>query len=840
MKHMTLDGMYKLKYFEHGAFRIEDVMRDGFFPGDWIDANVPEDVRTTLRRYGYLSGYYYDKDLDQERWIDEKDWVYLRSFTPDERLRGHACALCLKGVDTLARVWLNGTLLGECQNMFRTYTFPVGGALRFGQENRLVIQVLSPLGGTAHLSRAGIYPEDDATRMLLRKSQMNWGWDFCGHCLTAGLWKPVLLQTCDEPALDDVHLTTTALDAAQATLHFSCGALRCDPNAAVELQLSADGVPVYTRRLSIDEARDFSFALSHPRPWWPRPYGAPFLYDVCVRLLQNGVTVDKTSFRFGLRTVELLQQQEAGGRSFVLQINGRRLFVRGANWVPLNCVYAEMQPEDYDRAFARVLDSNLSMLRVWGGGIYESEHFLDLCDEHGVMVFQDMMLACGIFPQDEAFLREVYEEVCEVVRQNYNRTCIVLWSADNELDEAYRWYDKLPEFPSNRVNREAVRRAVQENDASRPFLVSSPCSPFVDEAGAEDPNSDLQGDIHLYLTRFQKGDEYYYKKILEYRPRFLSEYGFSSLPSEPSYSRFNFRRGALDLVRNPWLAQLDWLAALGEAGDAEAIIYYSQFTHAQALKYWIEYLRSLKWHCGGSLYWKFNDPVAPNRENMLFPSLMSSLDFYGLPKMAYYYARRAYEDRALCFREQADGSLAVYGCSEADDDWHGVLRLRLVTYDGDLVWSAQQDACLAADSATLLAAVPAEVLAAAPAYRCYLAAEFAARESAALRNLFHLTEIGEWDRVSLPQAALRAAVRAVSGAELEVTIESDAFAQDVVVEILDCDVYYSDNAFCMERGERVVVRARLTGSVPDWLYVRVRACNAKPVCFGFTPERDLP
>ena len=169
--------------------------------------------------------------------------------------------------------------------------------------------------------------------------------------------------------------------------------------------------------------------------------------------------------------------------------------------MPLNCIYAEIRSEDYDPVFARVLDSNLSMLRIWGGGIYESEHFLDLCDKHGILVFQDMMLACGIFPQDEAFLRLVYEEVSEVVRRNYNRACIVMWSADNELDEAYRWYDKLEEFPTNRVNREAVQRAVLENDTSRPFLVSSPCSPFPEEPGAEDPNSDLQGDMHLYLTQ---------------------------------------------------------------------------------------------------------------------------------------------------------------------------------------------------------------------------------------------------------------------------------------------------------------------------------------------------
>ena len=676
MDCISLNGTYKLKYFDHDSFHIEEVMRDDFFPDGWLDTSVPEDVRTVLRRQGYLDGYYYGKNLDKERWIDEKDWVYYRSFTVDERWRGRACALCLEGVDTVARVWLNGQLLGTCRNMFREYTFATDGILRIGEENRLVIHVLSPLGYTAHASREGIYPKDDTTRMLLRKSQMNWGWDFCGHCLTVGLWKPIRLESRDAPTLSDTFLTTESLDESNARLRLNCTVCRGGGQGEeIEIEMHAGDTTAFAHRMSAKEARSFSFVLNSPHPWWPRPYGEPFLYDVCIKLLHNGMTVDQKDFRFGLRTIELLQPPEDGGRGFVFCVNGRRLFIRGANWVPLNCVYAEIRPKDYDSAFARVLDSNLSMLRVWGGGIYESRHFLDLCDEHGIMVFQDIMLACGIFPQDEDFLQQVYEETSEIVRQNYNRACIVLWSADNELDEAYRWYDKLDEFPTNRVNRQAVRQAVLDHDPFRPFLVSSPCSPFPDEPGADDPNSDLQGDMHLYWTHFRK-DEYYYKKILDIQPRFMSEYGFSSLPSEPSFSRFNFRRCALDLTRDPRLAHLDWLARLNDAGDTAQLIYYTQFTHAQALKYWIEYLRTLKWHCGGSLYWKFNDPIAPNRENMLFPSLMSVLDFYGLPKMAYYYARRAYEDRALCFREEAGGGLSVYGCSETTDDLPGKLELR--------------------------------------------------------------------------------------------------------------------------------------------------------------------
>lgn len=197
-KNMTvtaLEGSYKLKYYDYNTFQIDEIMKDTFYPDDWMDTRVPEDVRTALKRYGYIDGYYYGKDLDKERWIEEKDWVYYHTFYVEKERETEENTLCFEGIDTIARIWLNGICLGMCRNMYLEYAFDVTQFLRYGQENCLVIQVLSPLGYTSDMSREGIYPEDDTTRMLLRKSQMNWGWDFCGHCLTTGIWKPVLLKS---------------------------------------------------------------------------------------------------------------------------------------------------------------------------------------------------------------------------------------------------------------------------------------------------------------------------------------------------------------------------------------------------------------------------------------------------------------------------------------------------------------------------------------------------------------------------------------------------------------------------------------------------------------------
>ena len=835
MKQIELNGNYKLKYFEPQSFRIEQVQDPHFFPVDWMDTRVPEDVRSVLRRYGYLDGYYFGKDLDKERWIDEKDWVYYHRFFADSQWKGQRAELVFEGIDTLARVWLNGRELGTCINMFREYCFDVTDLLCYDRENALVVQVLSPISATKDVSREGIYPQEDTTRMLLRKSQMNWGWDFCGHCLTAGIWKPVKLKVYKEARLEDVRLTTVSVNHESGQMHFSCNVkhLPEDQNSyTVQVTITGEGAPVCSFILPEKKAEDYDFILENPKLWWPKPYGDPYLYDVKVRLLKEEKTADETNFRFGIRTVELIQQRENSGRSFRFRINGRDLFIRGANWVPLNCVYTDITQEQYDSSMERILDSNLSMLRIWGGGIYESEYFLDLCDQNGILIFQDMMLACGIFPQDQAFLREVKEEVAEIVRKNYNRTCIVIWSADNELDEAYRWYDMLEQFPTNLVNRLAVRKGVEENDSVRPFLVSSPCSPFPEEAGGDDPNSDLQGDMHLYLTRFQKDSEYYYKKILELQPRFMSEYGFSSLPVESSYYRFNFRKEGLDLSRNPWLGQLDWLAEQGKSGDTAKTIYYSQFTHANALKYWIEYLRCLKWHCGGSLYWKFNDPVAPNREDMLFPSLMSSVDFFGQPKLAYYYARRAYEDRILAFREDLQGNVAVYSCSECLEPVTGTLEVQIREYGGTVVWEKRMECTIPEDAAAELLVIPETELRNVNYRRCYITADFSG-EGLELHNIFHLTEIGYWNTVEMEKAKIKASIAQLSEDIFEIRVSADRFAQDVTIEFSDEIVYYTDNGICLQQNETRVIQARLKNSGNADLWVRITAANADPLCCYF-------
>lgn len=825
---IDLNGVWRLKRHTHGE-PCREAIEDGFIPDGWLDVRVPGDVRTALRQYGFISGHYLGKKLDDERWIDDSDWLYHRRFFVGELPRSKVY-LRFQGVDTLAEIWLNGKLIGKCDNMFIPWEFDVTDCIRQNQANVLVVRILSAKQTLAAVDRTDLYPAEDTDRLILRKSQMNYGWDFCGHCLTAGLWKGVSLRVKTGAEIERYYLRTESIadDSASLVLQTKVSPLNDEPlrDCRIRLVLRSGEAICLDRQWPVGENAEMRMTLPNPMLWWPRPYGKASLYEAELTLWKHEALMDTRTFRFGIRTIELLQRPlEEGGRDFVFSVNGRELFIRGANWVPQNAVYAEITDEQTRYYLDRAVEANLTMLRVWGGGIYESELFFDLCDEKGILIMQDFMLACGILPQKDWYLQQVSKEVVWAVRHYRNRASLAIWSADNELDQAYWWYDLQAIFKTNRVNRVAVRQAVEQEDPYRPFLVSSPCSPYEDEPGGDDPNSALQGDMHVYLPRFHPESPFYYKKVLEFVPRFMSEFGFSSLPSRDSYEKFNFYHAPLGIEANPWLGELPAFRDMLAQGRTEDLLYYTQYTHAWGLKYWIEYMRSHKGTCGGCLYWKFNDPIAPNRENMLFPSLMSCIDFYGSPKLVYDYTRRVYEDVILAFREEK-GRLLVFGCNETAQPHEGELTVSLMNADGTQAILWQGSARINGDETLCLADIPADNDLA-QRRDVYVKAGF--QGSITMENRFFPGDIAEYVDKQLLPAALHCRVVKADDCGVELCLSSDRYAQDVTFHTATNDARYSDNAFCMDAHSEKRVRVTLPKERRRELSLTVRAWNSAAV-----------
>lgn len=827
IRNTSLDGEFKLRKFD-AQESLEAVLADEFIPEGWLDAPVPGDVRQALWRRGLITGFYMGKNLDAERWIDQSDWVYFRRFRMGERL-GKA-ELVFEGVDTLASVYLNGRQIGSCANMFIPHRFEITDLLRYEETNTLVIRFPSPDQELKDADLTGLYPANDTQRLLLRKSQMNYGWDFCGHCVSRGLWKSVRIEQRNAPKIENAFLETLSLDENSAVLRYRGWV--SEQRADLCLRVEIGGQTVQTPIASEAEG---TIELKNPRLWWPRPYGSQELYDAHFTLFSGEEVLDERRFRFGVRTISLSQDKlPVGGREFVFVVNGRRLFIRGANWVPLHAIYANIEEKNYATYIERAKDANLSMLRVWGGGIYEPELFFDLCDQAGILVMQDCMFACGIYPQTDSYVDEARKEATYVSALYFNHACLAMWSADNENDQAYGWYGRAQDFPSNRVSRVGVAEGVCACDTGRPFLFSSPSSPFPDEPGGDDPNSDQQGDVHEYMTRYFRGHERYYKNIRHIVPRFLSEFGFCSLPCRDSVDKFNFFGEKLNLDADPYLNEVQAFTQLGIEGNEDRLIYFTQLGHAQGLKYWIEYLRSYRGICGGCLYWKFNDPLAPNRENMLFPTMMSSLDFYGQTKLAYYYTRRAYADVALVFREEESGALSVYGCNETLVDRVGGLCLAYRTFAGETLWKVETDAHLLHDAVQLLYRWEKPIWMDDRTPQGTLTAQFIG-DGDVVQNRFFPLDIAGWIGFVPPMAVLSVSGLSRMGDEWSLRVEADRFAQDVTLWIQDADAWYSDNCFCLDKDESALIRFRLPASACRDRLLRVRALNARDIVFDLNP-----
>lgn len=828
MKLISLNGNYKLQYVDHNS-PIGHILKKDFVADGWLDTEVPEDVRTVLRRYGYISGHYYGKDVDAERWIDQKDWIYHKNIYVDEKLRGAENILVFNGIDTLAEIFVNGIRIGKCENMHMTYSFDVSPYLEYGTLNSLVIRVLSPLKSIENVDRSGLYPTNDTSRLLVRKSQMNYGWDFCGYCLTTGIWKDVYLLSRTHESIEDIHVYTESINDKEAMLSMQMEMSAMAPDYEVLFEMRFNEEVVHKQKGTVEEMENYSFHVNDPQLWWPHPYGEPNLYTVVVKLYFKGEMVDSKKLSIGIRTVELQQEKLAdGGHSFIFVVNGKKIFVRGANWVPINAVYGEITDKEYEYYLSEAINANLSMLRIWGGGIYESDTFFDLCDRHGIMVFQDFMLACGIFPQDDHFVSLVEQEAEQIVKKYRNRASLVIWSGDNEVDQSYGWYDQHEDFDKNRLNRVAISEAVQKHDGTRPYLASSPTSPLKKEIGYDDPNSALQGDMHIYLPRFHKGSEHFYKKITEFVPRFMSEYGFCSLPSKDSYKKFNFFQNQLDINRDPHFGELDTFAQQNEKEDYDSLIETTQYSHAQALKYWIEYMRSYKWTCSGSLYWKFNDPIAPNRPNMLFPTLMSSVDFYGKRKLAYYYSRRAYEDTIIAFREDNEGHLSIMSCNETEQEYEGNLVVSIWGFSEKTTIIKEEKCIITGDESNLLVHYSKEQLEKLKIGNKYIKVTFKSPQLY-LENRYMLMDIEDYLKIELPETDLKVDITSITEDGMSLSIKNNVFAKDVQIEPISVSerrVEYSDNGFDMDAESKKEVTIFSNFEDIEKVRIKVKATNS--------------
>ncbi|KAM4625009.1 beta-mannosidase [Polymixia lowei] len=700
-------------------------------------AEVPGCVHSALLKQGYIQDPYFRFNDVSYRWIALDNWTYTITFSVPPELRSkQRVVLVFEGVDTVASIFLNGVIVGKTDNMFRQYDFPVRELLKDG-ENELQVSLLSPVLYASERSKAhSAYrvPPDcppDVQRgechvNFIRKEQSSFSWDWGPAFPTMGLWKGVhleaydilqLIQLSSVPFYNStlsqwslqVELLVEAVEATNGQVTLSI------PELTSEQIFQVSFLPGKTKNTCTLHVN----TSSQVNLWWPNGHGDQPSYQLTVRGFLEGPYPLRADSKVYFRTVELVQEPIVGspGLSFYFRINGKPVFLKGSNWIPAHSFQDLVTPAVLRNLLQSAVDANMNGLRVWGGGVYEQDLFYSICDEMGIMIWQDFMFACAMYPTEDDFIQTVREEVVQQVRRLKSHPSIIVWSGNNENEAALAtdWFDipvsqrptYLKDYVTLYVNH--IKAVVQEEDQSRPFLVSSPTNGVDSEREgwvATNPYDNHYGDTHFYSYTLDCWDWTTFP-----RTRFASEYGFQSWPSfstllevsegeDWSYSsNFTSHRQHHENGNQQMLLQAGLHYHLPNSSNPlkryTDTLYLTQVMQAQCVKTQTEFYRRSqseiiegKGHTMGALYWQLNDIwQAPS---------WSSIEFGGKWKMLHYFAQDFFSP-VLPVGFEDEGSLLIYAVSDLSED----LKLRAVV--SVHAWSELEPVCRVESERALVA-----------------------------------------------------------------------------------------------------------------------------------------
>jgi len=788
----------------------------------WLAANVPGGVHTDLLALGRIPDPFFGDNELKVQWVGESDWEYRKTFRAYPKLLAESnIFLVCGGLDTLAEVSLNGKMLGKTDNQFRAYRFDVTGILKNG-ENELAVLFRSPLAfiRARQEERPLIGGGDIPGGPHLRKAPYHWGWDWGPKLPAIGIWKAIRLEGHSIARLDDVHIRQ----------HHAGGKVRIGVRAAVQTfaeqpsRARATLIAPDGSRLSAEApvecgAAELAIDVGRPRLWWPNGMGAQDLYRLEVALEAGGAALDRRSYPLGLRTIELSRRPDAWGESFTFIVNGMPLFAKGADWIPADSFTPRVSGAHMRSLLQSAVDANMNMLRVWGGGTYGEDRFFDLCDELGILVWQDFMFACGIYPDDEAFAENVRIEAVENVRRLRHRASLALWCGNNEMEQGWsEWkWDKPGDSDNQRLKagydrmfHHLIPAVVAEEDPDRPYWPSSASSgePFAD------PNGQQRGDMHYWGVWHER------KPFTAYReqfPRFASEFGFQSLPPFKTIRAF-----AAPADRNLTSYVMEHRQRSGPGNrvilsqmldtfrmpkDFPALVYLSMILQAEGMRMGVEHWRRNRARVGGTIIWQLND---------CWPAISwASLDYYGRWKAMHYAARRFYAPVLLSIEDTGE-TRAIHVTSDLTEPWQGEVRWRLETPAGKVLEQGREKVSAAplADTAVRTLDFSGRIVDA-NRRNTVLVCELWRNRT---RIASCVSPFAPIKHLELEEPGLKAKV-AKTGGGLSFDVSAKKLALFVELALDGADAVFSDNFFDLPAGASV----RITAPLPKgWNLSRAR------------------
>ena len=759
-----------------------------------MKATVPGTVHTDLMAAGKIPDPFYRTNENDVQWIERVQWIYRRTFVvPDALLREESVELVAEGLDTFASIRVNGQDAGSTFNMFVGYRFDVKSLIHSGA-NTIEIVFDSPTMRSRAIEREhGVLQVAlESHRVYARKAQYSFGWDWGPKLTTSGIWRPIRIEAHSGGRLKDPVVRIISVDEHTAEIEVAVSAVHAE-NARHDLDVritGGDGEWTSSTAVAGTKAA-LKLAVSHPRLWWPNGYGEQPLYTAELALRRGTEVIDIARVRFAIRTVELVQEPDEEGRSFVIAVNGVPIFCKGADWIPADSFLPRIADATYTRLLTMAHDASMNMIRVWGGGIYEQEIFYDLCDRLGLMVWQDFMFACGEYPDHPAFLEAVREEAEYVVRRLRNHVCIVLWCGNNECEWLFCTENpgKSPDqMRGAAIFRDVLRDAVSTQDGTRPYWRSTPF-------GEGFPNAQDNGNHHQWEVWSMWKDFLHYR---DNRARFVSEFGFQGPPDAHTLERVTLPEDRLahSAVVEHHNKQVEGMERLFRfqaahypvAADWAAFIHTGQLVQAEALKCAVEHWRRRKFRTGGALFWQLNDcwPVIS----------WSVIDADLRPKAAYYFARRFFAP-VLVSLVSAGADIQVWGTNDLLAEVGSRLSLSLRSFTGDVLWRKNIRVVIPANASHILHTLDGNVLRKVNPETMYVHAVLTQADGEATENRYFFREP---KHLNMPRARIGVDVRKSGPGLYLARVRSATFALGVAVSATEGVTDIHENWFDLDAG----------------------------------------
>jgi len=772
-------------------------------------AAVPGSVHLDLLNNDLIPEPFYSDHEEILKWIEEKNWTYHTHFqVADMDLEKDHIYLVFEGLDTYAKVFLNEQLILSSQNMFVKHQVDVKGIIAENNELRIEFQstvnTAEPLYDAHSIQLpAGNDRNEKATSVYTRKAPYQFGWDWGPRLVGIGIWKPLYLEFWNEMEVQENRLHQISLNSNKAEIALELN-LNSSMDHKVTLDLFMNGSLLESKEMQLNEGQNSIeefYQIDDPKLWWPNGAGEAYLYDFRLKITGEGFYWEE-DYRIGFREIKLERKKDSIGESFQFVVNGIPIYMKGANYIPQDAFPSRVTAEDYQKTIQLTKEANMNMLRIWGGGIYEMDEFYELCDEQGILIWQDFMFACSLYPGDDEFLANVEEEAIYQIKRIRDHACLALWCGNNENNELWHnWgYQKAFNYSEQdsidtwndylKLFDDLLPNLVSTLDPKTSYLESSPVLGW----GREE--SMYHGDSHYWGIWWGKQPfEMYEEKV----PRFSSEFGFQSIPHLNTVLSFT-DSSQLDLFSEDMKAHqkssignqtiLDYLPQYyPEPKNFNEMIYISQLLQAYGMDLAFRAQRLAKPRCMGTLYWQLND---------CWPVLSwSSIDYFHQKKATHYIAEQDFATFMIQSELKNDRLISTI-VSDSLVDLTAQLEIFILSFTGDTLKKVKQEVEIPANEVIDFDLSKVKMRQLNPS-KAFIYSKLSIEDKTIAK---HIDFFGKPNNLKLPDSQL--IIKEVSANQFEISSEKSVFLYSVYLST-EALGNFEPNFFHLMPGEKVSI-----------------------------------